>query len=718
MKKLLSFLILACTAQTISAQGTAEDYKRAYEVQKLFTREKVLNAVYDVRWQNDSTFTYNQQTAQGMAHRQGTIAKDGRLFTDSVPQEKADARKWNEKRKGQEQKRQERKGGELRMPHINHGSEVRGPQLVRRHWMITDDERNASPVYSPDSLHIAYVREGNVFVCDKDGKNERQLSFDGTPAAHYSAYLRWSPDSRHVATCRVQLPAEKRYVYYVESSPRTQLQPILHQQEYAKPGDPVKQRIPCIFEVKTERSIAVPAAVIENQYELRGPDWTADSRAITFEYNRRGHQLFSVMSMDAATGEVRTIVEERSNTYVNYNRYFRRTLKSGKEMLWMSERDGWNHLYLIDTERGSVKRQITKGEWGVRRVVHVDEETQTILFSANGMMDGEDPYLVRYYSIGFDGKKLRCLTPETGNHSVQFNRSFTHFVDTWSTQEQAPTTAVRSVAYPEDAQVIACADITPLLKAGWVAPEVFAAPGRDGKTLMWGIIQRPTNFDPTHKYPVIEYIYAGPGDAYTPKSFMPYYWYTHSLAELGFIVVQLDAKGTSYRGKAFEEVCYKNLRDAGFPDRKAWIRAAAEKYPYIDTLRVGIYGCSAGGQESTAAVLWHGDFYKAAYSACGCHDNRMDKIWWNEQWMGWPVDSSYIRCSNIENAHLLNRPLMLVVGEKDDNVDPASTMQLADALIRAGKDFELVVIPGAKHTMGEAYGERKRYDFFVRHLLR
>jgi dipeptidyl aminopeptidase/acylaminoacyl peptidase len=164
-------------------------------------------------------------------------------------------------------------------------------------------------------------------------------------------------------------------------------------------------------------------------------------------------------------------------------------------------------------------------------------------------------------------------------------------------------------------------------------------------------------------------------------------------------------------------VCYKNLRDAGFPDRKAWIKAAAEKYAYMDTLRVGIYGCSAGGQESTAAVLWHGDFYKAAYSACGCHDNRMDKIWWNEQWMGWPVDSSYVRCSNVENAHLLNRPLMLVVGEKDDNVDPASTMQLVDALIRAGKDFELIVIPGARHTMGESYGDHKRFDFFVRHLL-
>ena len=190
-----------------------------------------------------------------------------------------------------------------------------------------------------------------------------------------------------------------------------------------------------------------------------------------------------------------------------------------------------------------------------------------------------------------------------------------------------------------------------------------------------------------------------------------------SLAELGFIVVQVDGMTTSFRSKSFEEVCYKNLKDAGLPDHMAWIRAAAKKYPSIDTSRVGIFGCSAGGQEALSALLFYPDFYKAAYSACGCHDNRMDKIWWNEQWMGYPVDESYRACSNVENAHLLRRPLMLLVGELDDNVDPASTMQVVDALIKAGKDFELVVIPGVGHTMGERFGEHKRYDFFVRHLM-
>ena len=262
------------------------------------------------------------------------------------------------------------------------------------------------------------------------------------------------------------------------------------------------------------------------------------------------------------------------------------------------------------------------------------------------------------------------------------------------------------------------ADISRLEATGWKAPEVFVAPGRDGKTDMWGIIQRPSNFDPNKKYPVIEYIYSGPGDQYVPKTFTPWLYNLVDLAELGFIVIQLDAMTTSFRSLDFEQVCYKNLKDSGFPDRIAWIKAAAEKYPYMDIENMGIYGCSAGGQEALGALLFHGDFYKAAYSACGCHDNRMDKIWWNEQWMGYPVDDSYKASSNVENAKNLKGKLMLVVGEMDDNVDPSSSYQVVNALQRAGKDFEFILLPGARHTMGESFGEHKRYDFFVKNLLK
>ena len=699
MKQFIMAAFILLDVAPAIAQGGVDDYKRAFALPHRFSADKVVDAVSDVKWTDARTFSCHVQREDGRKPYTGTIDEKSSL-TFALSSDQG-----------------------VRPPHKRDTPQpwssptLQGPQLVRNHWMNTDDERNARCAYSPDSSWVAYIANDNVHVSRPDGSQVRQLSFDGTLSSYYSAYIQWNAAGTHLAVCKIRPVAQKRYVYYVESSPRHQLQPILHQQEYAKPGDERMQRTPCVFEVATGHRVCADESAISNQYDLRNLEWNADGKAVTFEYNQRGHQRFDVLEMDAATGKMRTLVSETSSTFVNYSRYFRHTLADGERMLWMSERDGWNHLYMIDLKSGRVKQQLTRGQWVVRRVEHVDEENGYIYFSASGMQPDEDPYLVRYYRIDLDGRHLLCLTPETGNHQVQFSPDYAYIVDTWSTQEQPPVTVVRSTSRPEDVQLLAKADISRLKAEGWVSPEVFAAPGRDGKTLMWGIIQRPTNFDPSQSYPVVEYIYAGPGDAYVPKSFLPYNWNTSSLAELGFIVVQLDAMGTSYRGKAFEDVCYKNLRDAGFPDRMAWIKAAAARYPYMDVNRVGIYGCSAGGQESTAAVLFHGDFYKAAYSACGCHDNRMDKIWWNEQWMGWPVDSSYVASSNVENAHLLERPLMLMVGEMDDNVDPASTMQLANALIRAGKDFELVVVPGAHHSMGESFGEHKRYDFFVRHLL-
>jgi dipeptidyl aminopeptidase/acylaminoacyl peptidase len=261
------------------------------------------------------------------------------------------------------------------------------------------------------------------------------------------------------------------------------------------------------------------------------------------------------------------------------------------------------------------------------------------------------------------------------------------------------------------------ADWSALLATGWRPPERFTAKARDGQTDIFGVIYRPTNFDESKRYPVIEAIYAGPQGSFVPKPFGEYYG-PQSLAELGFILVQIDGMGTSNRSKKFHDVCCKNLGDAGFPDRILWMQAAAAKYPCMDLSRVGVYGGSAGGQNSLRAMLAHGDFYKAAASDCGCHDNRMDKIWWNELWMGWPVGPHYDEQSNVTNAHKLQGKLLLTVGELDRNVDPASTMQVVNALIRADKDFELVVIPGGGHGSGSGpYGTRRRNDFFVRNLL-
>lgn len=707
MKHFFSLLLIThCLSLHLYAQGTPEDYKRAYSVHQRFNSQMVTGTAENARWTSPNSFTYSFRTEKGLEEREGRISEDGQLSIGQPTQENKDKHNAERQHRAPRTDRQN-----TAIPPTKEG-----PQLIQNHWMNVDEEKYGRQALSPDSQQIAFIRDYNVWVSDVKGKNARQLSFDGTLDHYYSAYLQWSPDSRYVATCKIRMP-KKRYVYYVESSPTSQLQPILHQQEYAKPGDEVKQRYPSVFEVATAKAIIPDNDLFPTPYAIEALQWNKDSKAITFEYNERGHKTYRLLEMNVETAKVRTLIEENSKTFVNYNRLQHQVLADGHQMLWQSERDNWAHLYLYDLDKGKLIRQVTKGEWVVRHVIRVDEEKGLIYFTASGMNPDEDPYHIHYYKIGLDGKGLTCLTPGNGTHTATFNSDYTWLIDTYSRQDMAPITILRQVDKPEEGKEIGRGDLTLLKENGWIAPEIFAAPGRDGKTLMWGIIQRPSNFDPNRKYPIIEYIYAGPGDAYTPKAFQVTNYYTTALAELGFIVVQLDAMGTSYRGKKFEEICYKNLKDGGFPDRMAWIREAARKYPYMDADNVGIYGCSAGGQESTAAVLWHGDFYKAAYSACGCHDNRMDKIWWNEQWMGYPVDSTYVECSNVANAHRLTRPLMLVVGELDDNVDPASTMQVANALIKAGKDFELVVIPGAHHTVGEAFGEHKRFDFFVRNLL-
>ena len=415
---------------------------------------------------------------------------------------------------------------------------------------------------------------------------------------------------------------------------------------------------------------------------------------------------------------MRIIVDEHSKTFIDYSgKYFRYDLDQSGEIIWASERDGWNHLYLIDTKTGTVKNQITKGNWPVREVVKVDEKNRTVIFKASGQNPDEDPYFIHCCKINFDGSGLTDLTPEKMDHQVFFSSRYDYFTDTYSTVNTPPVTVLKSASDGTVIMKLEHADITGLKAKGWIAPEPFVAKGRDGNTDIWGNIYRPTTFDPAKKYPVIEYIYAGPQSSFVQKSFRATTTAFSGLAELGFIIVQLDGMGTSNRSKAFQNVCWKNLKDAGFPDRILWIKAAAEKYGYMDTTRVGLFGGSAGGQNALAGLLFHPGFYKAGSASCGCHDNRMDKMWWNEQWLGYPIGPQYAECSNVVHAANLQGKLLLIVGELDDNVDPASTMQVANALIEAKKDFELVVLPGMNHTLGGDYGEQKRRDFFVKNLL-
>ena len=577
---------------------------------------------------------------------------------------------------------------------------------------------------SPDEKWEAFIQNHNVYLCAKGSKDATPLSYDGSEGNYYTlGSIAWSPDGKHLVAYRTT-PGFQREVHYVESSPTDQLQPKHAARIYAKPGDTIDVSHPVLFDVETRKQIAIDSSLFPNPYSLTKAQWWKDGRGFTFEYNERGHQVYRVIEVDTH-GKARALITEEAKTFIDYRplvanardtgKTFRADLHDGHEIVWASERDGWEHLYLYDGLTGKVKNQITKGNWVVRSVDQVDDERRQIWFSASGMNAGEDPYFVHEYRINFDGTNLTPYTPAAADHVVSFSPDHKYYVDEYSRVDQATVSELYRTEDRKKLAELEHGDASPAIAAGWKMPEPFMAKGRDGTTDIWGVIYKPTNFDPEKKYPVIENIYNGPQGSFVPKTFSVA---PQPLAELGFIVVQIDGMGTNNRSRAFHDVAYHNLKDAGFPDRIAWHKAVAAKYPWYDITRVGIYGTSAGGQNSLAALLFHPEFYKAAVSNSGCHDNRLDKIWWNEQWMGWPLGPQYAESSNVDNAYRLQGDLLLIVGELDTNVDPASTLQVVNQLIKHNKKFDFLMVPGGGHGAGGPYALHRLEDFFVHHLLK
>jgi dipeptidyl aminopeptidase/acylaminoacyl peptidase len=578
-------------------------------------------------------------------------------------------------------------------------------------------ERPRERAGDPPRPHQLQYREHNVFVKPRGADDWVQLTTDGTEEDGYRGEVLWSPDGTRAVLMR-RKDGRDRQVHYVESAPRDQLQPKLHSYDYRKPGDALDVQRPLLVDAAQGTAMLIDDTHFPNPWRLSNLRWEPDGSRFTFVYNQRGHGVYGLIAVDASTAEVRVLIEERPGTFFDYaNKAYVRHLEQRGQILWMSERSGWNHLYLFDARDGTLVNAVTSGEWVVRGVERLDEERGEVWLRVAGVHPGQDPYHVHYARARLDGSELTLLTSGDGTHEVRFSPDRGHLVDTYSRVDLPPVTELRRCSDGALVCELGRASDERLRAAGWRPPQRFVAPGRDGKTEIWGIIRRPTNFEEGRSYPVIESIYAGPQGAFVPKDFR-----THSkqseLAELGFIVVQIDGMGTNHRSKAFHDIAWKNLADSGFPDRRLWIEAAARAHPELDLTRVGIYGGSAGGQSALGALLGHADFYHAAVADCGCHDNRMDKVWWNELWMGWPIDAHYEEQSNVTRAHELEGALLLIVGEKDENVDPASTMQVVDALIRADKDFDLLVMPGMGHGAGESpYGTRRRRDFFVHHLL-
>jgi dipeptidyl aminopeptidase/acylaminoacyl peptidase len=585
---------------------------------------------------------------------------------------------------------------------------------------------------SPDGKWSVTVRDYNLYLRALPDGAEEQITRDGKEGDAYGR-LQWSPDSKTLTTWQT-VPGDRKLVYLIQSSPPDGGRAVERSHPYAQAGDKFTTYQLSLFDVASRKLIKPQVEPFEHEYESPILHWSLDNSHVTWQQEDRGHQRMRLIEVDAHTGGARNLVDEQTKTFIwtahtegpaRYGFRIFTYLEKTDEVLHQSEKDGWRHIYLVDPKTGESK-QVTKGPWIIRGISSVDEDKRQIWFAASGMYPGQDPYFINYGRVNFDGTGLLMLTEANGNHTIAYSPGKKYMIDTYSRVDLPPVNELRRVSDGKLVCKLEESDITELLARGFKTPEVFTAKGRDGVTDIWGTITRPANFDPAKKYPVLESIYNGPQDSYVPKSFSGGGGRGGAYGQLGFIVVQCDAMGTANRSKAFHDVCWHNLGDAGFPDRIAWIKAAGAQHPEMDLTRVGIFGTSAGGQNAAGAVIFHPEFYKAAVANSGCHDNRLDKASWNEQWMGYlppdklwdkSDDNWYAKSSNIDNAGKLGAKLFLIVGELDDNVPPESTLRLVDALIKANKDFDFLEVPGANHGAGSPVTQRRTQDFFVQNLL-
>ncbi|MGH2561558.1 MAG: DPP IV N-terminal domain-containing protein [Thermomicrobiales bacterium] len=612
-------------------------------------------------------------------------------------------------------------------------------------------EPAADVVRSPDGQWEVFARDHNLWLRSVVTGEERALTEDGEAEHGYGLPLPsplvaaglgepekpaaiWSPDSTRVLSCRIDQRHAPR-LYLVQSVPRDGgIRPRLHSYAYPLPGD---EAVPTAevwcFAVSAPAGVKAaiePLPMLYHGSPLRpGSVWWSEDGGRGFLLTRdRGFQGYRLTEVDLRTGAARLVVEECGergiDPYLQADPNIR-VIADGAEVIWYSQRDGWGHLYLVDGRSGAIDLQITAGAYNVSEILHVDEAGRRLFLTAVGREPDRDPYYAHLYQVSLDGGEPELLTPEDADHTVTFSPSGRFFVDTFSRVDLPPVSLLRASAGTEVCQ-LERADVEPLLATGWQYPERFRAKARDGMTDVYGVIFRPSRFDPERRYPVIDNIYGGPQVSIAPTSFADAarpgrgrgFWHAQALAELGFVVVMVDGLGMPGRSKAQHDVSYRNLGDGGIADHIAALRQLGDRYPHFDLNRVGIYGHSAGGYASAHAILAYPEFFKVCVSSAGNHDHRLDKASWVERYMGLAVGEHYREQANQSLAHRLTGKLLLIHGEMDENVHPASTLALVDALIEANKDFDLLIMPNRPHACGDdPYFIRKRWDYFVTHLF-
>ncbi|MCP5067652.1 MAG: prolyl oligopeptidase family serine peptidase [bacterium] len=717
----------------------AEDYLRAERLLPWNVGPRVRNAEVRPNWIDDHCFWYERQTADG-SERIRVDARTG----ECEPHQDADAA-----------------AGERIAAIMAHGLispdgsqavSCRDGNLILK-TMTTGEERALTQDGEPAHAY-GKSPDSNTFAV-----SARVAGIPLPPMAL------WSPDSTQLFTVRLdeRLVSE---LHLLQSAPADgSARPALHSYRYAMAGD---ESIPeaelLVFDVETGKRIEadwppIPAPLM-SPVELQHAWWSDDGSRIYFIDLGRGAHECRLCEFDPSTGAVRRILEERSDTYLELNAATWvqpnvRIVAGGDEVVWYSERDGWGHLYLHDAASGKLLNPITAGEWLVRDILHVDEEARRIFFTASGREPDRDPYLRHIYRVDLDGSDLRLLAPEDGDHQVSlppandivalaqvalrggapgaagFSPSGHYFIDTWSRLD-APSVSVLRSADGELIRTLEMTDVSALLDEGWRWPEPFQVKARDGERDVFGAIHRPSHFDAEQRYPVIDLIYPGPQVIRTPKRSFPAepfdlfnYTFPQTLAELGFVVVTLDGLGTPLRSRAFREAYYGRMEDAGgLEDHIAGLRQLGERHPWMDLDRVGITGHSGGGFASTRAVLAHPDFYKVAVSSAGNHDQRGYMSYWGEKYQGLAdasedSEDGYQAQANARLAENLQGKLLLIAGDMDDNVHPALTLQVANALVAANKDFDFLLLPNRNHqtSLLDPYALRRLWDYFVRHLL-
>ncbi len=596
------------------------------------------------------------------------------------------------------------------------------------------EQSNPLKSVSPDGKWMAYTKNYNLYIESVETGRSYQLSRRGRKGYEFGTYygwydkmegengdrperlmVNWSPDSKWIQTKVVDFKdAEKMYL--LDWSKDELFKPRLLSYYRGSPGDTtmVKER-PVFYNIQTRREIIpdLPIGTHVNGVSFR---WHEDNHKVFAQYSKRGYQESDIALVDLRRNSITPLVKEVSETNIDNFEY--RYYPSRNELLIVSERSGWRQLYRFDLETKTIS-PLTNGEYYVDQIVEFDKFQNVVYFTASDKEEGRNPYLNHLYSLDLESNEIRLLTPENAHHEVEFSIDNKYFFDNYSTLD-TPTKSVLRLAYDGSiVKEIAEADITELEQMGWSPPEIIESIGRDGKTPIYGAMWKPSNFDPGKKYPVIDHSYTGPHTQMFPRNFRTVLARNNqALAELGFIVVMIDGMGSSRRSKEFHNYSYKNM-GKNLTEHVSTIKELGEKYSWIDADRVGIFGHSAGGFDAGHAVLEFPDFYKVAVASSADHDFRMEKAWWPEMYMGWPVDSSYHDVSNITMAGNLKGKLLLVHGALDDNVNPSATFKLAEALVNADKQFDLLILPSQRHGyrgQHSRYFTKTRWNYFVEHL--